>query len=441
MSVKSKLSRKKSNELFKHASELMPGGVNSPVRAFKSIDGQPIFIKRAKGAYLWDEDHNKYIDFVGSWGPMILGHADEDIESNLRQAISNGTSFGAPSAIENDMAEEVIKLVPSIEMVRMVNSGTEAVMGAIRLARAYTTTKFNEKKNKIVKFTGCYHGHMDALLVQAGSGVLTLGMPDSAGVTKEATANTIVIPFNDREAVKKVFEKQGDEISALITEPIIGNSGCIQPEPGFLEFLREITQAHNSLLIFDEVMTGFRVALGGAQARFGVTPDITTLGKVIGGGLPVGAYGASREIMSMVAPAGPMYQAGTLSGNPLAMTAGLTCLKKIQKPGFYEELENKSKYLMEGFKRVAKLPEGIELQTTYAGGMFGFFFTKAPIKNYEDAKANLDTELFKNVYIKMLEQGVYLAPSAFEAGFVSSSHSYDDLDLVIKYFEVSLRGV
>lgn len=430
--------RKKSSQLFEQACRLMPGGVNSPVRAFKSIDGQPIFIKKAKGAYIWDEDDNRYIDFVASWGPMILGHANEKIETALRKAISNGTSFGAPTAVENEMAAEVIKLVPSIEMLRMVNSGTEAVMAAVRLARAYTSTKYNEKKTKIVKFTGCYHGHMDALLVQAGSGVASLGLPDSPGVTKEATANTLLTPFNNIKAVEEIFQRFGNEISALITEPVIGNSGCILPEPGFLEFLREITLKHNALLIFDEVMTGFRVALGGAQEKFKINPDITTLGKVIGGGLPVGAYGASKEIMSMVAPAGPMYQAGTLSGNPLAMTAGLACLKEIQNPGFYDELEAKSKYLMDGLKKL-QMPEGIELQTAYCGAMFGFFFTKGPIKNYEDAKANLDIDFFKKVYMKILEQGVYLAPSAFEAGFISSSHSYDDLDYVINTFELSLK--
>jgi glutamate-1-semialdehyde 2,1-aminomutase len=439
MSPQLSYSRKTSSSLFEEAKALLPGGVNSPVRAFKSIDGEPVFIKRAKGAYLWDEDDNQYIDFVASWGPMILGHADEEIATALEAAIKNGTSFGAPTRIENEMAKEVIKLIPSIEKVRMVNSGTEAVMGAIRLARAYTTIKFHSTKNKIVKFTGCYHGHMDDLLVQAGSGVATLGLPDSPGVTPETTQNTLVVPFNNKAALEEVFKIHGKNISAIITEPIIGNSGFIEPEAGFLEFLREITNRYNALLIFDEVMTGFRVALGGAQERFSIMPDITTLGKVIGGGLPVGAYGGKKEIMSLVAPEGPMYQAGTLSGNPLAMSAGLACLKKIQAPNFYKELAKKAQYLLEGFKEnSSQLPNGLSLQTGYAGGMFGFFFTRGTINSYETAKANLDLDYFKKFYIKMLEQGVYLAPSAFEAGFVSSSHSYDDLDKVIECYRKSI---
>lgn len=431
------LNRQKSQELFYKANQLMPGGVNSPVRAFGSIDGSPLFIKKAKGPFIWDEDDNKYIDFVGSWGPMILGHADPDIEAALLEAIQNGTSFGAPTAIENEMAEEVIKLVPSIEKVRMVNSGTEATMSAIRLARAYTTKKHGVEKNKILKFTGCYHGHVDALLVQAGSGVMTLGLPDSPGVTKEATANTILLPFNEPEAVEEVFDKYGDEISALVVEPIFGNCGMIKPQEGFLEFLRDITLENDSLLIFDEVMTGFRVSLGGAQEYFGVTPDITCLGKVIGGGLPVGAYGASEEIMSMVAPEGPMYQAGTLSGNPLAMAAGLTCLRKIQAPGFFPELENKTAKFVQGLKEACHKSSNEKIQNAQfcnAGGMFGFFFTDKPIKNYEDAAANIDTELFKKFYLAMLESGVYLAPSAFEAGFVSGAHLEADLDTVIERF-------
>jgi glutamate-1-semialdehyde 2,1-aminomutase len=424
-----KTSRQKSLELFKEAQTVLPGGVNSPVRAFSSIDKNPPFVKRAEGAYFWDEDDNKYIDFVGSWGPMILGHRNMQIENALKKVIENGTSFGAPTAIETEMAKEVIKLVPSIEMVRFVNSGTEAVMSAIRLARAYASQK-NPKKVKIIKFTGCYHGHIDALLVQAGSGVLTLGLPDSPGVTKETTANTVLVQYNNKEAITEAFKANRGEIAAVVLEPVIGNAGCIQPEPGFLEFLREITKANSSLLIFDEVMTGFRVSLGGAQERFGVMPDITCLGKVIGGGLPVGAYGASEEIMSMVAPAGPMYQAGTLSGNPLAMTAGLECLKQIQEPGFYEELEKKALYLVNGMKEVEP-----ELQVTAAGGMFGFFFTDKPIKCFEDAKNHMDVNKFKEIYIKMLEQGIYFAPSAYEAGFISAAHSYEDLDFVISAFK------
>lgn len=403
----------------------MPGGVNSPVRAFKSIDSSPVFFKRGKGAYLWDEDNNKYIDFVASWGPMILGHADPDIEAALKEVVESGTSFGAPTRLENEMAAEVIKCVPSIEMVRMVNSGTEAVMSALRLARAYTSQR-NPKQTKIIKFKGCYHGHADSLLVQAGSGVATLGLPDSPGVTANATQDTILADYNNPDAVTEIFEKYPGEISGVILEPVIGNAGCIPPKPGYLEFLREITSAHDALLIFDEVMTGFRVALGGAQEKFGVMPDITTLGKVIGGGLPVGAYGGRKEIMQMVAPAGPMYQAGTLSGNPLAMTAGLTCLKKIQAPGFYDELERKANYLINGMKQAIDAP----LQTTVCGGMFGFAFSSEPIHNFADS-SNMDIERFKQFYLSMLEQGVYFAPSAYEAGFVSAQHSDEDLDQVI----------
>ena len=431
--------RAKSQELFAEAQKLMPGGVNSPVRAFKSIDGSPIFFKKAQGAYLWDEDDNKYIDFVGSWGPMILGHADPDIEQELKQAIANGTSFGAPTRLENEMASEVIKLVPSIEMLRMVNSGTEAVMSAIRLARAYTmqqNPKQSNKQIKIIKFKGCYHGHADALLVQAGSGVATLGLPDSPGVTQSATQDTILATYNSTEELAAIFKQYPGEISAIITEPVIGNAGCILPEPGFLEFLREITVKHNALLIFDEVMTGFRVALGGAREKFNVMPDITTLGKVIGGGLPVGAYGASKEIMSLVAPSGPMYQAGTLSGNPLAMTAGLTCLRKIQAPGFYEELEKKTQYLVEGIGRAAR-ERSVPLELSYCGGMFGFFFSDQPVRNYADTK-HVDMNKFRKFYLAMLDQGVYFAPSAFEAGFMSAAHSYEDLDRVIQSFKQAI---
>lgn len=421
-----KTKRTRSRQLFAEALELMPGGVNSPVRAFKSIDSSPIFFKKAKGAYLWDEDDNQYTDFVGSWGPMILGHADADIEAALHEALLHGTSFGAPTRLENEMAAEIIKLVPSIEMVRMVNSGTEAVMSAIRLARAYTS-RANPEQTKIIKFKGCYHGHADALLVQAGSGVATLGLPDSPGVTKNSTQDTILANYNNPQTVIEIFKKYQGQISAVILEPVMGNAGCILPKPGYLEFLREITTANKALLIFDEVMTGFRVALGGAQERFGIMPDLTTLGKVIGGGLPVGAYGGRREIMEMVAPAGPMYQAGTLSGNPLAMSAGLACLRKIQKPGFYEELERKARYLVDGMTQVIGAP----LQVTVCGGMFGFAFCDKPINNFADTDAiNLDR--FKKFYLSMLEQGIYFAPSAFEAGFVSAAHSYEDLDKVIE---------
>jgi len=423
-------SRKKSAELFQTAQRLMPGGVNSPVRAFKSIQSEPFFVKRAQGAYLWDVDDNRYVDFVGSWGPMILGHADPDIESAIIAAAKNGTSYGAPTELENLMASEVIKLVPSIEMVRFVNSGTEAVMSAIRLARAFCAEKFNKQKNKIIKFTGCYHGHVDALLVKAGSGLATLGLPESSGVTEAISANTIVIPFNSKAALEEAFKAYGPEIAAVITEPYIGNSGFIAPLPGYLEFMREISSAHNALLIFDEVMTGFRVALGGAQERLNIKPDITTLGKVIGGGLPVGAYGASREIMSMVAPLGSMYQAGTLSGNPLAMSAGLCALKKIQSPNFFQELFKKTQYFVDGLKSI----DSENIQVDCAGGMFGYFFSSEPVTSYESAKAHVDMKKFIQVYHQLLDSGVYLAPSAFEAGFISSAHSYQDLDWVLNIF-------
>lgn len=426
-----------SQELYRQALELMPGGVNSPVRAFKSIDNNPIFISKAKGSIVWDEDGNRYIDYLGSWGPMILGHADSDIETSLMEVLRSGTSFGAPTRLENDMAAEIIKLVPSIEMVRMVNSGTEAVMAALRLARAFTG------RNKIVKFSGCYHGHVDNMLVQAGSGIATLGLPNSPGVTESASKDTLVVQFNDEEAVKAVFKNYGGEIAALITEPVLGNAGCILAKPGFLEFLREITNAHDSLLIFDEVMTGFRVAMGGAQEYYNVLPDITTLGKIIGGGLPVGAYGARKEIMQMIAPSGPVYQAGTLSGNPLAMTAGLTCLRKIQRPGFYKELESKVQYLIDGFKKVnheSSIDEIKNSQFAFIGGMFGFFFTKEKVQNYQNAKT-VNLSLFKKYYLGMLEQGVYFAPSAFEAAFMSDAHSYDDLDSTIDAHKIVVESI
>lgn len=417
----------KSRELFAKAKAVIPGGVNSPVRAFKSVGSEPLFIDRAAGPYLWDVDGNKYIDLVLSWGPMIHGHADPDIENSVLAVIGNGTSFGAPTEVETKLAEEIIKLVPSIEMVRMVNSGTEAVMSAIRLARAYTL-QANPEKNKIIKFSGCYHGHVDPLLVQAGSGLATLGLPCSQGVLGRSTQDTIVLPFNDLNAVEAAFESFPDQISAIILEPIIGNAGCILPEAGYLKQLREITQAHGTLLIFDEVMTGFRVAAGGAQELYNIKPDITTLGKIIGGGFPVGAYGASKEIMSLVAPSGPMYQAGTLSGNPIAMNAGLTCLKKLQHPNFYQDLHAKTKYLIDGFKAVKP-----ELQYNFSTAMFSVFFNSHRVNSYETAMTS-DSEIFKRFHAQMLENGIYWAPSAFEAGFLSASHSYVDLDNIIAAF-------
>lgn len=424
------LQTNKSQELYTKALKSIPGGVNSPVRSFKSVGSQPLFISRASGPYLWDVDSNKYIDLVMSWGPMIHGHADHDIEAAVINKIHSGTSFGAPTEVETQLAEEVIKLVPSIEMVRMVNSGTEAVMSAIRLARAYTLRQ-NPNQNKIIKFSGCYHGHVDPLLVDSGSGLATLGLPSSEGVSSKATEDTISLPYNNLEIVEEAFNKFPNQISAIILEPIVGNSGCILPEPGYLEGLRSITKANNALLIFDEVMTGFRVALGGAQESYGIKPDITTLGKIIGGGFPVGAYGASQEIMSLVAPAGPMYQAGTLSGNPIAMTAGLECLRKLQSPNFYSDLHSKTKYLIDGFKSIRP-----KFQYNYATAMFSVFFCKERVLSYETAcKSN--SEAFKKFHASMLQQGIYWAPSAFEAGFLSASHSYEDLDHIIEAFKTS----
>ncbi|MGJ5633103.1 glutamate-1-semialdehyde 2,1-aminomutase [Nostoc sp. CALU 1950] len=410
----------KSQEVFAAAQNLMPGGVSSPVRAFKSVGGQPIVFDHVKGAYIWDVDGNQYIDYVGTWGPAICGHAHPEVIAALHEALEKGTSFGAPSVLENVLAEMVIDAVPSIEMVRFVNSGTEACMGVLRLMRAFTN------REKIIKFEGCYHGHADAFLVKAGSGVATLGLPDSPGVPKSATSTTLTAPFNDLESVKALFEENRDEIAGIILEPVVGNAGFIAPDAGFLEGLRELTHEYGALLVFDEVMTGFRIAYGGAQEKFGVTPDLTTLGKVIGGGLPVGAYGGRRDIMSMVAPAGPVYQAGTLSGNPLAMTAGIKTLELLQKPGTYEYLDRITKKLADGLLQIAK-----ETGHAVCGGqisaMFGLFFTSGPVHNYEDAKKS-DTAKFGRFHRGMLEHGVYLAPSQFEAGFTSFAHTEEDID-------------
>jgi glutamate-1-semialdehyde 2,1-aminomutase len=410
----------KSEEIFTAAQKLMPGGVSSPVRAFKSVGGQPIVFDRVRGAYIWDVDGNKYIDYVGTWGPAICGHAHPDVIEALHQALEKGTSFGAPSALENILAEMVIEAVPSVEIVRFVNSGTEACMSVLRLMRAFTG------RDKIVKFEGCYHGHADMFLVKAGSGVATLGLPDSPGIPKSVTNNTLTAPYNDLEAVKALFAENLDQIAGVILEPVVGNSGFIPPDAGFLEGLREITHEYGALLVFDEVMTGFRIAYGGAQERFGVTPDLTTLGKVIGGGLPVGAYGGREDIMSLVAPAGPMYQAGTLSGNPLAMTAGIKTLELLQKSGTYEQLDRITKKLTEGLLNVAK-ETGHEVCGSQISGMFGMFFTAGPVHNYDDAKkSNLNK--FARFHRGMLERGIYLAPSQFEAGFTSLAHTEEDID-------------
>ncbi|BAB74964.1 glutamate-1-semialdehyde 2,1-aminomutase [Nostoc sp. PCC 7120 = FACHB-418] len=401
----------------------MPGGVSSPVRAFKSVGGQPIVFDHVKGAYIWDVDGNQYIDYVGTWGPAICGHAHPDVIGALHDALEKGTSFGAPSFLENVLAEMVIAAVPSIEMVRFVNSGTEACMAVLRLMRAFTN------REKVIKFEGCYHGHADMFLVKAGSGVATLGLPDSPGVPKSATSSTLTAPYNDLEAVKALFEENRDQIAGVILEPVVGNAGFITPDAGFLEGLRELTHEHGALLVFDEVMTGFRIAYGGAQEKFGVTPDLTTLGKVIGGGLPVGAYGGRRDIMSMIAPAGPVYQAGTLSGNPLAMTAGIKTLELLQKPGAYEYLERITKKLADGLLQVA-LETGHAACGGHISAMFGLFFTSGPVHNYEDAK-NSDTAKFGRFHRGMLERGVYLAPSQFEAGFTSLAHTDEDIDQTI----------
>lgn len=410
----------KSEEIFAAAQKIMPGGVSSPVRAFKSVGGQPIVFDHVKGAYIWDVDGNEYIDYVGTWGPAICGHAHPEVIKALHDALEKGTSFGAPSVLENVLAEMVIDAVPSIEMVRFVNSGTEACMAVLRLMRAFTG------REKVIKFEGCYHGHADMFLVKAGSGVATLGLPDSPGVPKSATSSTLTAPYNDLEAVKALFAENPGEIAGVILEPVVGNAGFITPDAGFLEGLRVITQENGALLVFDEVMTGFRIAYGGAQEKFGITPDLTTLGKIIGGGLPVGAYGGRQDIMSMVAPAGPMYQAGTLSGNPLAMTAGIKTLELLQKSGTYEYLEQITKKLSDGLLQLAK-----EAGHAVCGGnisaMFGLFFTGGPVHNYEDAKKS-DTAKFGRFHRGMLERGVYLAPSQFEAGFTSLAHTEADID-------------
>jgi len=400
--------------LFERALTLMPGGVNSPVRAFKSVGGQPFFTARADGAYLWDVEGKRYIDYVGSWGPMIVGHNHPDVRAAVQRAAADGLSFGTPCAAEVTMAETITRLIPSIEMVRMVNSGTEATMSAIRLARGFTG------RSRIVKFEGCYHGHGDAFLVKAGSGALTFGAPTSPGVPTALADLTSTLPFNDFEAATALFEAIGDEVAGLIVEPVPGNMNCIPPREGYLQHLRDLCSRHGALLIFDEVMTGFRVALGGAQAHYGVTPALTPLGKIIGGGMPVGAYGGHREIMQQIAPAGPIYQAGTLSGNPVAMAAGLAMLELIQAPGFHDELARRTRLLTDGLQAIAD-GEGIAFSTQRVGAMFGLFFSAGKVETYAQATA-ADIGAFNRFFQAMLASGVYLAPSAYEAGFVSSRH-------------------
>ena len=413
----------KSEQLFAESLNHIPGGVNSPVRAFRGVGGQPFFAERAAGAHVWDVDGNEYIDYVGTWGPAILGHAHPAIVQAVQAAAERGTSFGIPSEPEVRMAQLVKDCVPSVEKVRMVNSGTEACMSAIRVARGFTD------RPKIIKFDGCYHGHADSLLVKAGSGALTCGNPDSGGVPAEFTAHTIVLPFNDREAVEQAFAANAGQVAGIILEPVPGNAGVYLPREGYLEFLREITAAHGSLLIFDEVMTGFRVSLGGAQERFGITPDLSCFGKIIGGGLPVGAFGGRAEVMDVLAPDGPVYQAGTLSGNPLAMAAGLTALEELKKGAVHAQLEDKGAKLEAGLNAAAE-KAGIPVITQRAGSMSCLFFAEQPVHNLAEAM-QADRERFKKYFHGMLSEGVYLAPSAFEAAFLSVAHTDADIDATI----------
>jgi len=405
--------------LQQRAERLIPGGVNSPVRAFRSVGGEPFFTDHADGAYLWDVEGKRYIDYVGSWGPMIVGHNHPKVRSAVEHAVRAGLSFGTPCPAEVTMAETIARLVPSMQMLRMVNSGTEATMSAIRVARGFTG------RDKIVKFEGCYHGHGDSFLVKAGSGALTFGVPTSPGVPKALADLTLTLPYNDLDAAQELFASSGDEIAGVIVEPVAGNMNCIPPRPGYLQALRELCTRHGAVLIFDEVMTGFRVALGGAQERYGITPDMSTFGKIIGGGMPVGAYGGRRDIMEKVAPSGPIYQAGTLSGNPVAMAAGLAMLELIQAPGFYEDLERKATLLVDGLRAVA-IEAGVPFSTNRVGAMFGLFFTDAKVETYTQATA-CDVAAFNRFFHAMLDRGVYLAPSAFEAGFLSATHSEQDI--------------
>jgi len=414
----------RSSELYQEACRFIPGGVNSPVRAFRGVGGHPLFFTRALGPHVWDADGVKYVDYIGSWGPAILGHADPEVIRAVQTTAANGLSFGAPTPLETDLARLICRLVPSLELVRMVSSGTEATMSAIRLARGFTG------RDLIVKFEGCYHGHSDSLLVKAGSGALTLGVPTSPGVPAAFAAQTLTLTYNDSEQVRALFRERGSDIACIIVEPVAGNMNCIPPAPGFLETLRAECTRHNSVLIFDEVMTGFRVALGGAQAAYGIRPDLTTLGKVVGGGMPVGAFGGRREIMEHIAPLGPVYQAGTLSGNPVAMAAGLATLRALEAPGFHAQLLAATDTLVSGLKDAAAAA-GVALATNHVCGMFGIFFTSASEVTTYAAATSCDTERFKRFFHAMLQEGVYLAPSAFEAGFLSITHGSAELDYTL----------
>ena len=422
-----------SEELFGRAVALMPGGVNSPVRAFRGVGGTPRFIADARGATMTDVEGHTYVDYVGSWGPMILGHADPEVVDALHAALGRGTSYGAPTELEVEMAEEIVAAVPSVEMVRMVNSGTEATMSALRLARGFTG------RSKIVKFEGCYHGHGDSLLVKAGSGVATLGLPDSPGVTPSVARDTLTAPFNDSPALEKIFDAHGADIAAVIVEPVVGNMGCVPPREGYLQHLRDITRRHGALLIFDEVMTGFRLARGGAQELYRVTPDLTTLGKIIGGGLPVGAYGGRRDIMEQVAPAGPVYQAGTLSGNPLAMTAGLATLRRLRDRTVYERLEEAGRRLCDGLSEAAR-EAGVATFTNRVGSMFTTFFNDSPVTDWPSA-ARSDRDRYGKFFHAMLAEGVYLAPSQFEAAFIGVAHTDELLERTVEAARKSFRSL
>ena len=418
---------KQSQKLYNHAQLVIPGGVNSPVRAFRSVGGTPLFIKRGRGAQVWDADGNVYVDYVGSWGPLIAGHAHPDVVKAVQQTAERGLSFGAPTESELEMASLLLKLVPSMEQVRLVSSGTEATMSAIRTARGFTG------RSKIVKFEGCYHGHADALLVKAGSGALTFGHPSSAGVPPETAAHTLVLDFNDEAALTSLFAREGDSVAAVIVEPVVGNANLIAPEPGFLQALRTLCTRHGTVLIFDEVMTGFRVALGGAQALYGITPDMTTLGKVIGGGMPLAAFGGRRDIMQCVAPLGPVYQAGTLSGNPVAVAAGMATLRLVQEPGFYDKLTATAHALCKGLMEAAHA-QRVTFSAQHVGGMFGLYFRGTPPRSYAEVM-ECDKERFNAFFHAMLAQGVYFAPSAYEAGFVSTAHGASDIDNTISAAE------